>query len=178
MKTKLTLITLLLAVSLLGCSAPKKVDDKTYNKVVDSQEFKQAEVIPTPAETTTTSTPSKEKVTVLIGGKKVKLDNPWVIIEHMHKMANARIIAVDGEVWGEEPMDPEVINGLLLAAKAYEHDPSNTWAPDAIEILERWKTGDFSKCVEDHNYVWGLLDGTVGEAACLRGTGDVFSGKK
>lgn len=33
-----------------------------------------------------------------------------------------------------------------------------------LEILYRWKDGDFSQIVEDHNFIWERLGGTVGKA--------------
>ena len=30
--------------------------------------------------------------------------------------------------------------------------------------LTKWKKGDFSNAVEVHNYVWEMLDGSVGKA--------------
>ncbi|ETI69413.1 DUF6241 domain-containing protein [Neobacillus vireti] len=36
-----------------------------------------------------------------------------------------------------------------------------------ISILERWKVGDFSKAVSDHNKIWNLQGGTVGKATRL-----------
>jgi hypothetical protein len=37
-----------------------------------------------------------------------------------------------------------------------------------LEVLSHWEKGDFSDCVEEHNYFWNKLDGTKGEAYKLR----------
>ncbi|MEY2196187.1 DUF6241 domain-containing protein [Neobacillus sp. BF23-41] len=36
-----------------------------------------------------------------------------------------------------------------------------------IGILEKWQVGDFSKAVSDHNKIWELQGGSVGEATRL-----------
>jgi hypothetical protein len=33
--------------------------------------------------------------------------------------------------------------------------------------LYRWEEGDFRGAVEDHNYLWGLLEGNIGKATAL-----------
>lgn len=33
-----------------------------------------------------------------------------------------------------------------------------------LEILNRWKKGDFSAVDRDHNIIWNIQDGSVGEA--------------
>lgn len=47
--------------------------------------------------------------------------------------------------------------------------PVNTRTKKLREIVVRWQQGDFSQIVDDHNYVWDLLGGTVGRAKSANG---------
>lgn len=81
----------------------------------------------------------------------------------MHEMANTKIVARDGEIWGLEPMTKGNIDILKQAVKDLNINDNGI-----NEILDRWSKQDFTKCVDDHNYVWNKLDGTIGEAVRLR----------
>ena len=37
-----------------------------------------------------------------------------------------------------------------------------------LEVLTRWENNDFSQAVEEHNYFWRKLGGTVGKAISLK----------
>ena len=90
----------------------------------------------------------------------------YEIYDKMHRMANTKIEAVDGEVWGEIEITVELCDRLINKIK-----DSNLKALEKnklVEILNRWKNVDFSNCVEEHNYVWSKLGGTVGKAKSLR----------
>jgi len=86
------------------------------------------------------------------------------IFNTMHKIANSKIVAKDGLIWGEIQPTQAVVDGLIK-------DVNNTGYEDKnylLEILNRWKNDDFSKCVEEHNYLWNKLGGEVGKAKSLR----------
>lgn len=82
------------------------------------------------------------------------------VMVEMHRMANTKIIAIDEQIWGEEDMSQNNINKLLLIVSKSNFKEKYS----LLIILNRWKKGDFSRIVEDHNYVWGLLGGTIGRA--------------
>ncbi|WP_051350687.1 DUF6241 domain-containing protein [Caloramator sp. ALD01] len=90
----------------------------------------------------------------------------YEIYDTMHRMANTKIEAVDGEVWGEVEITVELCDRLIEKIK--ESNLKALEKNKLIEILNRWKNGDFSNCVEEHNYVWSKLGGTVGKAKSLR----------
>lgn len=90
----------------------------------------------------------------------------YEIYDTMHRMANTKIEAVDGEVWGEVEITVELCDRLIDKIK--ESNLKALEKNKLIEILNRWKNGDFSNCVEEHNYVWSKLGGTVGKAKSLR----------
>lgn len=80
----------------------------------------------------------------------------------LHKMANTKIVA--DQIWGETEITPERVDRLLEEVEQSAY-------PDKIRLLDmlnRWKDGDFSQAVEEHNYLWEKLDGTVGKATGLR----------
>jgi hypothetical protein len=92
------------------------------------------------------------------------IDTREEIYVMMHEMANTKIIAVDGMIWGLQPMTKNRIVALQKAAKDLGIEDERIY-----EILDRWKNQDFSQCVDDHNYVWKkYLNGEVGKAKALR----------
>ncbi|RWR12169.1 DUF6241 domain-containing protein [Siminovitchia fortis] len=80
------------------------------------------------------------------------------VIDVMHKMTHQKVRAE--QKWGAIPMIPETINDVyeIVSKSSFERKES------LLEILERWKNGDFSKADEDHNYFWTYQGGTVGKA--------------
>lgn len=92
-----------------------------------------------------------------------ELEDKVSIYTMMHEMANTKIVAEDGMIWGLQPMTKDRIIAVRTALK--KNDPSHK---RLFEILDRWENKDFSQGVEDHNYLWKLLDGNVGKAVRLR----------
>jgi len=86
------------------------------------------------------------------------------IYNMMHKMANSKIIAKDGQVWGTLPMKIEDIAALKETILKINYSDRDY----LLEVLSRWEKGDFTHCVEEHNYFWNKLGGTIGEAYKLK----------
>lgn len=86
------------------------------------------------------------------------------IYDAMHKMANTKIVAEDGQIWGEIPIDKESIKKVrdIVEKVAYEDRDY------ILEVLNRWDKGDFSQVVDEHNYFWAKLGGNVGKAVSAR----------
>lgn len=83
----------------------------------------------------------------------------------IHLMSHQKIVAVDGEKWGGIKITKERINSLLTII-----DKNEIVLEDADEyraILNRWKDGNFSHAVEDHNEMWNYEGGTIGKASRL-----------
>ncbi|WP_409293913.1 DUF6241 domain-containing protein [Peribacillus sp. SCS-26] len=78
----------------------------------------------------------------------------------LHGMTHQKITAEDK--WGFLPMTDERVKRLLLVVKRnevnYEQDPVY------MEMLKRWEEHNFSQVDKDHNSIWKLQGGTVGEA--------------
>lgn len=101
----------------------------------------------------------KEKITEEVPIDKRKIQEKD-ILNKVHQMANTLIVAEDNQVWGQEEITKEKIDELIS-------DLNNSglkYKGQVITILNRWKSGDFSQIISDHNYVWNLLDGSVGKA--------------
>lgn len=75
-----------------------------------------------------------------------------------HKMTNGLIIA--DEIWGILPMNKEYINKLNVIVEHTSLENKSV----LLEVLDKWKKCDFSSIVQEHNYFWMLLNGTMGKA--------------
>jgi hypothetical protein len=82
------------------------------------------------------------------------------VITTMHQMSNGFIVAVDGMIWGVADMTKNKISELTEVINKNDYNHKSI----LLQILKRWNNGDFSKIVEDHNTLWGYLDGSVGRA--------------
>lgn len=76
----------------------------------------------------------------------------------IHQMSHQKVVA--NTKWGEMPLTQERVSRLIevLDSKDFEHEAIY------LGILKRWEKGDFSGVVIEHNTIWNLQGGTVGEA--------------
>ncbi len=91
-------------------------------------------------------------------------DEELVVYNTMHKMINTKIVAEDGKIWGEELITTDRCNQLIT-------EVTNSGYPDKgtlLQFLTRWKDKDFVSGVNEHNYLWNGLNGTIGKAKSLR----------
>jgi hypothetical protein len=82
----------------------------------------------------------------------------------MHKMINTKIVAEDGEIWGEIAITTNKCNQLIT-------EVTDSGYPDKatlLQFLTLWKDNDFANGVNEHNYLWDGLHGTIGKAKALR----------
>lgn len=91
-------------------------------------------------------------------------DNRHTAIEFIHKMANSIINPTDGLKYGQIEITPQNIDIAIEGLKYVSEMEGHSHIHDE---LIKWKNGDFSNGVELHNYVWDLLDGTIGKAKSL-----------
>jgi hypothetical protein len=79
----------------------------------------------------------------------------------IHNMSHQKVIA--DQKWGALPLTTKRVKRLIQVVevnkKEYEH--SDLY----ISILTDWAEGNFKYVDLDHNAVWRLLDGTIGEAS-------------
>jgi len=92
----------------------------------------------------------------------IEVRDEYKVYDDMHKMANTKVVA--DAVWGKIDIEEGRVNKLILEVMISEYEDKEK----LLFILKDWKNGDFTHCVEDHNYFWSKLDGTVGEATGLK----------
>ena len=93
-----------------------------------------------------------------ISNEEIKIYNT------MHKMINTKIVAEDGKIWGEIEITPEKCQVLIAEVTKSGYPDKDT----LVQFLTRWKDNNFNSGVDEHNYLWDGLDGTIGKAKSLR----------
>jgi hypothetical protein len=78
----------------------------------------------------------------------------------MHKMANTKIIAEDGMIWGSIAINKKNINTVRSIVEKIDYKDR----PYLLSVLKRWENNDFKLAPQEHNYFWEMLGGTVGRA--------------
>ncbi|HEY8892226.1 MAG TPA: DUF6241 domain-containing protein [Clostridium sp.] len=86
------------------------------------------------------------------------------VYNRMHKMINTKIVAEDGKIWGEVEITPEGCNQLIKEVTQSGYYDKTT----LLEFLNRWKNKNFASGVDEHNYLWNGLNGTIGKAKAIR----------
>lgn len=104
---------------------------------------------------------SEKKEDVQAGQQKLaEFTSEAELYDAMHRMANTKIIAEDNKIWGELPIDEESLSIVRSFIEVSNYKDKNK----LLDIVGRWEIGDFSQAAEEHNYFWGKLGGTIGEA--------------
>ncbi|MBK5240655.1 DUF6241 domain-containing protein [Clostridium sp.] len=98
---------------------------------------------------------------------KSKISNSEDIYAMVHQMANTLIVAEDGLIIGEKPINEESINEAMVIVKDTDLI-YNEETEVFLNILQEWKDNDYSQGVQAHNYAWKLLHGNMGRAKELR----------
>ncbi|MDE5415463.1 DUF6241 domain-containing protein [Alkalihalobacterium chitinilyticum] len=121
-----------------------------------------------PAETSQTSEPTPDNEEEPIIGniptaeeveEEFPLDLPERAVQnYIHWMSHQKVAA--SQKWGHMQITQERIERLIEVVEANNYSYGRTY----LDILERWQKGDFSQADEDHNRIWRLQGGTVGEA--------------
>ena len=75
----------------------------------------------------------------------------------LHEMAHQKVKA--DQKWGYIFITQERIESLLEIVKSNDLSHTNTY----VDILERWKQGKYEKVDRDHNTIWKLQSGNLGE---------------
>jgi hypothetical protein len=123
------------------------------------------------SETTSETSEGAGTVSVKKGaGDEAGLRNPFeenvktplsenLMQQYIHAMSHQKVQAK--EKWSFFKITDERIDFLLnqLEVNNYKHDRLYR------EILTSWKKGDFSDAAGQHNTVWELQDGSIGEAS-------------
>jgi len=80
------------------------------------------------------------------------------VMSYMHRMTHQKIQA--NEKWRATPMVQENIDIIINLLQASEFEDKDV----LLKIANRWKEGDFSRVDKDHNTIWRMQGGTIGEA--------------
>ncbi|CEG25952.1 DUF6241 domain-containing protein [Bacillus sp. B-jedd] len=97
-----------------------------------------------------------------VNDKKLFSDDmkEYAVQDAIHFMSHQKVKA--NEKWGSLQLTEERVDRLIDIIEKnkgeYKHDQLY------LDILYRWKEGDFSKADEDHNAIWDLKGGTIGKA--------------
>lgn len=83
------------------------------------------------------------------------------IRQAIHDMSHQKIYASDK--WGALAMSEENILTLISRLDKFDYVNEDVYR----DILTRWKNGSFERAVEDHNRIWKLQNGNMGEAQRL-----------
>ncbi|MDQ0162095.1 DUF6241 domain-containing protein [Aeribacillus alveayuensis] len=109
-------------------------------------------------------TPSSQEVNVQVeisenpfGDKGVDLSEKD-IQNYIHGMSHQKVKA--DEKWIHYFITEERIQFLIDVVKNGDYKHKELY----LDILSRWKNGDFSQADQDHNEIWRLQGGTVGKA--------------
>jgi hypothetical protein len=88
--------------------------------------------------------------------------NKYRLTSSIHEMCNSIVVADLNARWDAGKITQDEIDRVYDTA--YALDINDKDRAGFIAIAERWKKHDFSKAVEDHNFVWGMLGGSIGKA--------------
>lgn len=102
-----------------------------------------------------------------VNKEKIKVASKVEIYDIFHRMSNTLIVAEDGLIYGELPIDDKSISEAMVMVNSTDLiDKSEKEV--FLNILDAWKKKDFSNGVQAHNYAWKRLDGQIGRAKELR----------
>jgi len=98
---------------------------------------------------------------------KSEINDSDDIYSIIHQMSNTLIVAEDGLIIGEIPINEQSINEAMVIINGTE-SISNEEIEVFLNILQAWKDKNYSNGVQAHNYAWKLLHGNMGRAKELR----------
>ncbi|MGG5252126.1 DUF6241 domain-containing protein [Neobacillus sp. SM06] len=130
---------------LLNPNKPSSVSntfvDKNGNQVAQ---------LPSPA----AAKPSKATANLTINEQSTEEE----VIQTMHEMTHQKVKA--DQKWGATLLTPKTAEAVFTIVKSSHFKEKD----QLLEIATRWKNGDFSQIISDHNYFWNLQGGTIGKA--------------
>ena len=98
------------------------------------------------------------------GEKEFSLDMTEDDIQNaIHHMSHAKVYAV--EKWSHLEPTQKRIDQLLNVVE--RNQTMLDYGDLYLRILKKWQAGDFREAVTDHNSIWDLQGGTIGEATRL-----------
>jgi len=80
------------------------------------------------------------------------------VAESIHQMSHQKVRSEDK--WGAIPLTQDRVERFIYIVEQNNYEDEETY----LRILNKWQNNDFSTVDEDHNDVWHILGGSVGEA--------------
>lgn len=153
MRKKLLIGGIVIGIAILGVGAYKIATGLLNSNISE---------IGTPTKVTEVTQPKtdeeKTRLTNVINGTVASPIEE--AINMAHAMANSLIEA--DNIWGATPMNKINVEKLIILIN--EIPDASEQKATLLEIANRWKLSDFSKVDEDHDTVWSMLNGTIGES--------------
>lgn len=128
----------------------QKVSNESFEKIVNSPQLQEA---------------SGSGTTVQFDDVTIQAKEQEQIWNDLHKMANTKIEAT--QIWGKIEITEELVNRKILEVTSSNFDDKQ----ELLKILNNWKNRNFNNAVEEHNYLWDKLRGTIGRATALKSIG-------
>lgn len=82
--------------------------------------------------------------------------------DEMHRMSNTLIVS--DMIWGQQEITKTRVDELIREVGQSDFDDRDK----LLSILDNWSKQDFSHAVDEHNYLWGKLNGNIGKATGLK----------
>ncbi|MCB2293536.1 DUF6241 domain-containing protein [Clostridium algoriphilum] len=160
----LVVSSIALVIAIMGAGgyySQHKLDKQGSPKVVQAVQIKKDPVIKDSVKKDST-----KKVVAIKQNSSTEgiSDSELAVYNTMHKMINTKIVAEDGKIWGEDVITTDKCNELV-------NEITDSAYPDKVTLLQflsRWKDNNFASGVNEHNYLWDELNGTIGKAKSLR----------
>lgn len=86
------------------------------------------------------------------------------LIQEVHDMSHQKVYA--DQKWGASEITADKVLLLMEEIKSAQFEKAST-KDMLLATLESWAMGDFSNAVRDHNQIWKLQNGNIGEATRL-----------
>jgi Family of unknown function (DUF6241) len=153
-----SIVVILIFLGFLGVIFEDMINGKAAT-TPSSQSVSSDESASTPSQNTTTK-PVSEITENPFGSNNLTLSEDE-IQQYMHGMSHQKVDAK--EKWVHIEMTDERIQFLIGVVEGGSYNNRDLY----LDILNRWSEDDFSRADKDHNEIWKLQGGTIGEATGL-----------
>lgn len=158
---KKTILTLSIIIAVLGIGVGTYYIGKLLNEPSDEEIQEAQKQIEEQFQTAEVEMPEEEKLNLLERFPDNLKESE--IQEIIHGMSHQKVRA--DLKWGNYQITQERVARLLEVAILNQETYQN--GKTYVNILEKWEEGNFSQADKDHNAIWAILGGSVGEATGL-----------
>jgi hypothetical protein len=154
---KLIVTSMIVFVLCLGVLGVILVDMMDKKSVSSSETVAKEDNTIVASQQNTTKTETNNITENPFGSNKTNLSEED-ILNYMHGMSHQKVVAE--EKWLHYEMTNERIQFLISVVENDNYKNGEL----LLDILQRWAEGDFQRADKDHNKIWSLQGGNVGEA--------------